>query len=72
MQASQHGQSVQVISGMPVMACTLSAAAMAQHLRRAGGSAALCFANTMYADAAWASDEWGAFWADVVREVRAA
>ena len=59
-------------AGFPVpamLAPSLSPAAMAQHLRRAGGSAALCFALAMHEDAAWANEEWGAYWADVIRAV---
>ena len=47
----------------------LSPAAMAQHLRRAAGSAALCFAQAMHEGAAWANDAWGDYWADVIKAV---
>ena len=40
--------------------------AMAQHLRRTSGDHALCFAQAIYKDAAWANDDWGAYWADVI------
>ena len=49
---------------------TLSAAVMAGHLRRAGGEAALCFARSIYDDAAWASEDWAAYWADVMRLIQ--
>ena len=47
----------------------LSPAGMASYLRRTNGPAALCFAQAIYEDAAWANDAWGAYWADVVRRV---
>ena len=47
----------------------LSPAAMARYLRRTNGEAALCFAQAIYEDAAWANEDWGAYWADVVRMV---
>ena len=47
----------------------LSPAAMARYLRRTNGEAALCFAEAIYEDAAWANEDWGAYWADVVRMV---
>ena len=46
-----------------------SPAAMARYLRRTTGAAALCFAQAIYEDSAWANDDWGAYWADVVRLV---
>ena len=48
---------------------SMSPAAMALYLRRTNGDAALCFAQAIYEDAAWANDDWGAYWADVVRLV---
>ena len=48
---------------------TLSPAAMARYLRRTNGEAALCFAQAIYEDAAWANEAWGAYWADVVRMI---
>ena len=42
-------------------------AAMARYLRRTSGEAAYCFARAMHEDAAWANDDWGAYWADVMR-----
>ena len=48
---------------------SLSPAAMARYLRRTNGDAALCFAQAIYEDAAWANEAWGAYWADVVRLV---
>lgn len=42
---------------------------MARHLRRTSGQAALCFAQAMHEDAAWANEGWGAYWADVMRLV---
>lgn len=48
---------------------TLSPAGMALHLRRSGGDAALCFAQAIYDDSAWANETWAAFWADVIRLV---
>ncbi len=47
----------------------LSPAAMAQHLRRTSGSAALCFAQAMHEGSAWANEAWGAYWADVIKAV---
>ena len=43
--------------------------AMAHYLRCTGGSAARCFAEAMHADAAWANERWGEYWADVIRLV---
>ncbi len=48
----------------------LAPAAMARYLRRTNGAAAaLCFAQAIYEDSAWANDDWGAYWADVMRLV---
>ena len=47
----------------------LSPSAMALHLRRTSGSAALCFAKAMHEGAAWANESWGAYWADVIKAV---
>ena len=55
--------------GMLARDSALSPAAMARHLRRSGGEAALCFARSIYEDAAWANEEWGAYWAAVIRLV---
>lgn len=44
-------------------------AAMARHLRQTSPDQARCFARAMHADAAWANEEWGLFWAAVVRLV---
>ena len=46
-----------------------SPAAMARYLRRTSGDAAFCFAQAMHEDCAWANAEWGAYWADVMRQV---
>ena len=46
---------------------TLSPAGMALHLRRSGGDAALCFAQAIYDDSAWANESWAAFWAEIIR-----
>ena len=43
--------------------------AMAQYLRRTSGSAAYCFARAMHEDSAWANEDWGDYWADVMRLV---
>ncbi len=43
--------------------------AMAQYLRRTSGSAAHCFARAMHEDSAWANQDWGDYWADVMRLV---
>lgn len=48
---------------------TLAPAAMAHHLRQVDPRAALCFAQAMYERAAWANEEWGDYWAAVVRSV---
>ncbi len=42
---------------------------MARYLRRTSGDAAFCFARAMHEDAAWANEEWGSYWADVMRLV---
>jgi hypothetical protein len=47
----------------------LSAADMARHLRQTDPKRARCFALAMHEGVAWANDDWGAFWADVVRLV---
>ena len=47
----------------------LSPAAMAGHLRRTNPVNARCFALAMHEDAAWANEDWGRFWADVLRLV---
>jgi hypothetical protein len=43
--------------------------AMAHYLRRTSGSAAFCFARAMHEDSAWANENWGEYWADVMRLV---
>jgi len=48
---------------------TFSPADMARYLRRTDPARARCFALAMHEDVAWANDDWGAFWADVVRLV---
>ena len=69
MQPAQH-QLIPACIPIPAMqGAFLSPAAMAQHLRRASGPAALCFALAMHEEAAWANEQWGAYWADVIREV---
>ncbi len=47
----------------------LSPAAMATHLKRTNPSNARCFAVAMHEDSAWANEDWGRFWADVIRLV---
>ena len=58
---------------VPVVAAAASSAlapaAMAHHLRQVDPRAALCFAQAMYDRVAWANEEWGAYWAAVVRLV---
>ncbi len=51
------------------LSSALSPAAMAHHLRRVDPLLALCFAQAMYDRVAWANEDWGAYWADVVRLV---
>ena len=50
-------------------ASTFPPQAMAGHLRRTSGTAALCFAQAMHDGSAWANEAWGAYWADVIRLV---
>ncbi len=47
----------------------LSPLAMALHLRAAEGDAAFCFARVMHEGSAWANEDWGRYWADVMRLV---
>ena len=47
----------------------LSPLAMALHLRAAGGDAAFRFARAMHEGSAWANEDWGRYWADVMRLV---
>ncbi len=47
----------------------LSPLAMALHLRAAEGGAAFCFARAMHEGSAWANEDWGDYWADVMRLV---
>ena len=47
----------------------LSPAAMAVHLLRTHPASARCFAQAMYEGSAWANDEWGDYWADVMNLV---
>ncbi len=47
----------------------LTPAAMARYLRRTRGETALCFAQAIHAESAWANETWGAYWAAVVRMV---
>ncbi len=42
---------------------------MALHLRAAEGGAAFCFARAMHEGSAWANEDWGRYWADVMRLV---
>ncbi len=61
---------VQMRQVAPTAASTaLSPAEMARHLRLANPERARCFALAMHEGVAWANEEWGAFWADVVRLV---
>lgn len=48
---------------------SLSPAAMALYLRRTNGAAAYCFARVMWEDSAWANEDWGDYWASVMRLV---
>ena len=54
---------------VPLRSIALSPAVMAQYLRRVDPRSALCFAEAMYERSAWANEDWGAYWADVVRLV---
>ena len=69
MQAVQQQPTQAVPPAAPLADGALSPSAMAQHLRRTSGSAALCFAKAMHEGSAWASDAWGAYWADVIKAV---
>ncbi len=52
---------------IPARSTALSAAAMARYLCQVDPASAQCFAEAMYEGAAWANEDWGAYWADVVR-----
>ena len=72
MQVSQHQPTRPAIPDAGILFATDPAscpAAMALYLRRTNGDAALCFARAMYAESAWANEEWGSYWADVIRLV---
>lgn len=75
MQGAQH-QPVRSTGDAPILITMMlrdeparCPAAMARYLRRTNGDAALCFARAMHEDAAWANEEWGSYWAAVVRLV---
>ncbi len=72
MQVTQH-QPTQAMTVIPSVLFSTnpaqSPAAMARYLRRTSGDAAFCFAQAMHEDAAWANEEWGSYWADVMRLV---
>lgn len=72
MQVSQHQPTQPVIPPAAIVFADDPArcpAAMARYLRRTSGDAAFCFARAMHEDAAWANEEWGTYWADVMRLV---
>ncbi len=70
MQATPQADSVMGFPvEVPARSVALSPAAMAHYLRRVDPLSALCFAEAMYEGAAWANEDWGAYWADVVRLV---
>ncbi len=69
MQPAVFQSAASVPSALIAAELPLSPAAMARYLRRTNGAAALCFAQAIYEGSAWANDDWGAYWADVVRLV---
>lgn len=68
-----HMAEIQAMQPVPLATTSddpaLCPAAMARFLRRTSGEAARCFAQAMHDDAAWANEDWGAYWADVIRLV---
>ena len=72
MQIAQH-QTVRPMVSAPAMLFpddpARCPAAMARYLRQTSGDAALCFARAMHEGSAWANEEWGSYWADVIRLV---
>ena len=72
MQIAQH-QPVQPNVSAPILLLSddpaRCPAAMARYLRQTSGDAALCFARAMHEESAWANEDWGSYWADVIRLV---
>ncbi len=72
MQIAKHQPSQPIVSVASLLLSDDPArcpAAMARYLRKTSGDAALCFARAMHEDAAWANEDWGSYWADVIRLV---
>ena len=69
MQPAQHQAIPAAVPMIALADQALSPAAMASHLRRVSGAAALCFARVMHEESAWANDSWGRYWAEVMQRV---
>jgi hypothetical protein len=67
MQVAQHQPIGALIPALFADEPATCPAAMARYLRRTSGDAAYCFARAMHEDSAWANEDWGAYWADVMR-----